>query len=270
MTASPNVPGKIDRPDHVAIIMDGNGRWAKERGLNRLEGHRRGTAVARDITTFARELELPYLTLFSFSHQNWRRPVDEVDGLMTLIEEYCLRERNMLMENDIRLVTIGSLERIPQTTRQAVSALIEQSAHNRAMTLTLALDYGGREELICAVRRLAKDVTAKRITPEAIDEAMFETRLDTALLPDPDLLIRTSGEKRLSNFLLWQCAYAELYFTEVRWPEFTRRDFAEALWDYARRERRFGATSEQIDHAGVSADNFAMGALPDEEAARPA
>jgi undecaprenyl diphosphate synthase len=263
-----DVPAKTLRPGHVAIIMDGNGRWATEKGLARMEGHRRGTEVARDITIFAREIELEYLTLFSFSRQNWRRPVDEVDGLMTLIEKFCLRERQMIMDNDIRLVTIGSLDRVPPATRQAVSALIDESAQNRAMTLTLALDYGGREELVNAVRRVAHEVKTKRLSPDAIDEAVLETRLDTALLPDPDLVIRTSGEKRLSNFLLWQCAYAELYFTEVRWPEFTRTDFCAALWDYARRERRFGATSEQLNGTSIDSEQFELGDLPDEKEAR--
>lgn len=262
MTESPAVPEKSRRPRHVAIIMDGNGRWARERGQPRLDGHRKGADVVRDITTFARELEIPYLTLYSFSVQNWRRPPDEVAGLMQLLEEYCQNERATLMENDIRLSTIGAHDRFPETTRQALAALTEETAANRSMTLTLALDYGGREELVEAVRRLAHDVRSKRLAPDKIDESAIETRLYTALIPDPDLVIRTSGEMRVSNFLLWQIAYAELAFTDVRWPEFTREHFAAALRDYSKRERRFGATGEQLTGVTGDAEEFVLGDLP--------
>jgi undecaprenyl diphosphate synthase len=261
--SKPVVPEQ--RPNHVAIIMDGNGRWAQERGLERLAGHRKGADVVRDITTFARELHIPYLTLYSFSVQNWRRPPAEVAGLMALLEEYCHKERDTLMDNDIRLATIGDLSKLPDSTRNAVTNLIEETADNRSMTLTLAIDYGGREELVAAVRRLAHDIRQKRLAPDKIDETAIETRLDTALYPDPDLMIRTSGEMRLSNFLLWQVAYAELYFTEVRWPDFSRDDFAAALTEYAGRERRYGATSDQLNGAPPSetAEEFVLGDLPD-------
>jgi undecaprenyl diphosphate synthase len=260
-----STPVREQRPKHVAIIMDGNGRWAQERGLERLEGHRKGADVVRDITTFARELQIPYLTLYSFSVQNWRRPPVEVAGLMELLEEYCQKERDTLMDNGISLATIGDLSKLPESTRSAVTNLIEETADNRAMTLTLAIDYGGREELVAAVRRLAHDVRQKRIAPDKIDETAIETRLDTALFPDPDLLIRTSGEMRLSNFLLWQVAYAELYFTDVRWPDFSRDDFTAALAEFAGRERRFGATSDQLNGAPVSetSEEFVLGDLPD-------
>jgi undecaprenyl diphosphate synthase len=246
--------------------MDGNGRWAQENGLQRLAGHRKGADTVRDITTFARELEIPYLTLYSFSVQNWRRPPLEVAGLMALLEEYCDMERDTLMENDIRLATIGDLHKLPEQTRLAVTNLTEETAANRAMTLTLAIDYGGREEIVAAVRRLAHDVREKRIAPDKIDESAIETRLDTALFPDPDLVIRTSGEMRVSNFLLWQIAYAELYFTNVRWPDFSRADFTAALAEYAGRERRYGATSDQLHGAATeTADEFVLGDLPDAE-----
>ncbi len=244
------LPERLARPRHVAIIMDGNGRWAKDRGLPRLEGHRQGAKVVRDITTFARELEIPYLTLYSFSVQNWSRPPQEVAGLMWLLEDYCRRERDTLMKNDIRLLTIGGLARLPAATRNAVEQLMEETAENRSMTLTLALDYGGREEIVAAVRRLASLVRAEQLSPEAIDEATIGAQLDTAPMPDPDLVVRTSGERRISNFLLWQLAYAELYFTEVRWPDFGREHFIAALKDYARRERRFGAVGSSDVGAG--------------------
>ena len=263
MNNSPTVPDKAHRPGHVAIIMDGNGRWATDRGLARLEGHRKGADVVRDITTFARELGIQYLTLYSFSVQNWRRSAEEVAGLMTLLEEYCQNERLTLMDNDIKLATIGELARLPTSTRDALLKLVEETADNRSMTLTLAIDYGGREEIVAAVRRLALDVKNKRLLPDKIDETAIETRLDTALIPDPDLVIRTSGEKRLSNFLLWQVAYAEFHFSDVHWPDFTRADFAAALADFASRERRFGGTSEQLRGAKVDADEFVMGDLPD-------
>jgi undecaprenyl diphosphate synthase len=261
---NPPVPDKERRPKHVAIIMDGNGRWAHERGLPRIKGHHRGAEVVRDITTFARELEIPYLTLFSFSVQNWRRPPDEVAGLMVLLEEYCHKERATLMDNDIRLATIGELSKLPEATRTALTELIEETADNRTMTLTLAIDYGGREEIVAAVRRLAVDIRHKRIVPEKIDESAIETRLDTALCPDPDLVIRTSGEKRISNFMLWQIAYAELYFTDVRWPDFRREEFSQALFEFSGRERRYGATTEQLVGA-TELEEFVLGDLPDAE-----
>lgn len=240
------VPEKRGRPDHVAIIMDGNGRWAKERGLRRIEGHVQGAKVVRDITTFARELEIRHLTLYSFSVQNWRRPPGEIAALMRLLEDYCRDERDTLLDNDIRLTTIGRLDRIPRSTRRRIEALMAETAGNRSMTLTLAVDYGGREELTQAMRALARDVKAGVLRAEDIDEDQVSARLDTGPSPDPDLVIRTSGEKRVSNFLLWQIAYSEFCFSDVRWPDFTRADFAAALRVYAGRERRFGATSEQV------------------------
>lgn len=229
-------------PRHVAVIMDGNGRWARQRGLTRLAGHRRGADVVREITTFARELGIGYLTMYSFSAQNWSRPAAEVAGLMQLLEDYCARELPTLIENQIRLQVIGGLQRLPASTRQAVRATMQATAGHQQMVLTLALDYGGREELLKAFQRLAARIEAGELSSQALDEACISAALDTGGMPDPDLVIRTSGEMRVSNFLLWQIAYAELHFTRVCWPDFSREDFAEALREYGRRERRFGAT----------------------------
>ena len=256
------LPEKHFLPHHVAVIMDGNGRWAMERGLPRLDGHARGADVVRDITTFTREIGIPYLTLYSFSVQNWRRPPSEIAGLMTLLEDYCRDELSTLMENDIRLSSIGRLDRIPRSTRRALESVMEKTAHNRAMTLTLAVDYGGREELLSAIKKIAEDVKTGVLNPGAVDEATLEARLQTALLPDPDLVIRTSGEMRVSNFLLWQVAYAEFTFTDVRWPDFTREDFSQALRTYAERERRFGGTkpATSVDSTpDVENEGFVLG-----------
>ncbi len=251
------------RPRHVAMIMDGNGRWARERGLPRLEGHRKGADVVREVTTFARELGISYLTLYSFSVQNWRRPPAEVAGLMDLLCEYCERERDTMMKNGIRLNTIGEVARLPAPTRNALASLVDETAGNRSMTLTLAIDYGGREEIVVAARRLAQDVKAKRLSPEGVDEAALSARLYTALLPDPDLVIRTSGERRVSNFLLWQIAYAELHFTPVLWPDFQRQHLIAALADYDQRERRFGGLEAELPAHLPASDRFELGDLPE-------
>ncbi|MEZ4271472.1 MAG: isoprenyl transferase [Myxococcota bacterium] len=250
-TAPPRV-----RPSHVAIIMDGNGRWAGARDLARIEGHRRGADVVRDITTFARELEISYLTLYSFSAQNWCRPVEEVAGLMQLLEEYCDTERDTLMKNNIRLATIGELERLPPSTRYAVESLKRDTAANTMMTLTLAIDYGSREEMVIAVKRLLRDVASGQQSVDAVNESTLRQYFYAPQMPDPDLVIRTSGEQRISNFLLWQIAYAELCFSEVLWPDFNREHFVAALHAFARRQRRYGATQEQIDAALPSQVGF--------------
>ena len=264
-------PEKSRRPKHVAVIMDGNGRWAADRGLPRLEGHKRGADVVREITTYARELEIEYLTLYSFSAQNWRRPPLEVAGLMSLLHDYCQAELPTLMKNDIRLSIIGDLGRFPPRTRSAVQATMDATHRNRHMTLTLALDYGGREEIVKAVRLIAADVKAGRLDPSAIDEDLVSDRLDTCDMPDPDLVIRTSGEKRVSNFLLWQLAYAELCFTDVRWPDFSRADSDKALVEYAARDRRFGAVSSADAQAAIGDPSSEIGdrstALGDRSAA---
>ncbi len=240
------------RPRHVAIIMDGNGRWATTQGFARIEGHRRGADVVRDITTYCCEIGVEYLTLYSFSVQNWQRPDNEVSGLMALLEDYCRDERDTLMENGVRLTTIGRTDRLPPSTLQAVTALCQETEQNTTLLLTLALDYGGREELVSTVQTLAAEVERGERRADSIDEAVIQRGLNTSTTPDPDLVIRTSGELRISNFLLWQIAYAELFFTDVYWPDFSRADFATALREYAGRQRRFGGITDAPDFDGVS------------------
>ncbi len=220
--------------------MDGNGRWATRRGLIRLEGHRRGKDSVRAVVEAARELNIPYLTLFAFSNENWQRPGGEVRFLMGLLRRYLMTEHKRLMKRDIRLVAIGDRSRLPAPVRKALDETIELTAANRSMTVVLALSYGGRQEIAQAVKRIADDVAAGLLNPNEIGEHSIEERLDTAGLPDPDLLIRTSGELRLSNFCLYQLAYTELYFTETLWPDFREREFLTALAAYQARERRFG------------------------------
>ncbi len=233
-------------PRHIAIIMDGNGRWARQRGMPRIEGHRRGAESVRDIVRAARALGIEALTLYAFSEQNWDRPSDEVSELMSLLHQYVLEERDEIMDNAIRLVAIGRLEQLPGFVRQALLALIEASSDNDRMFLALALSYGGREDIVDAVRSLARDARDGKLEPEAIDEAAVEQRLSTAALPPPDLLIRTSGERRLSNFLLWELAYAEMIFVQTMWPDFRRAQLYEAVAEFQQRERRFGRTSDQV------------------------
>jgi undecaprenyl diphosphate synthase len=232
-------------PRHVGIIMDGNGRWAQERGLLRLEGHRRGSDSVREVTRAARRIGLEAITLYAFSAQNWQRPPAEVDGLMDLLRDYLERERAEIMDNGIRLHAIGELDRLPARVRDPLEELRALSAGNARMTLTLALSYGGREEIIAMVRKVAED----RLEPSQVDAAAIEERLWTHGLPPLELVVRTSGEVRVSNFLLWQLAYAEIHLTETLWPDFGERDLLLALDDFQRRERRFGQTSAQIRKA---------------------
>jgi undecaprenyl diphosphate synthase len=227
-------------PRHVAIIMDGNGRWAQARGLPREKGHEAGAESVREISRACRERGIEALTLYSFSTENWRRPASEVAALMALLERYVRQERREILDNDIRLHAIGQIDRLPVAVRLGLRALMAESAGNKGMVLTLALSYGSRAELTDAVRAIARKVRSGAVDPEAIDEALVSAHLGTAGLPDPDLLIRTSGEMRISNFLLWQIAYAELYVTSVAWPEFRRPQLDEALAAYAARKRRFG------------------------------
>ena len=230
-------------PRHVAIIMDGNGRWAQGRGLPRVAGHRQGAAAVRTVTRAARRLGLEALTLYAFSMQNWSRPADEVEALMLLLVEFLEKEQQELLDNDIRLEAIGDLERLPARVRQRLEAVRQATAGGRAMVLTLALSYGGREELVQAAR-----AAAARGGP--IDEAAIEAGLWTHGLPELDLLVRTSGERRISNFLLWQAAYAELYFTDTHWPDFDERELFSAVADFQARQRRFGLTGEQVAALG--------------------
>jgi undecaprenyl diphosphate synthase len=233
-------------PRHVAIIMDGNGRWAKRRGLPRIEGHRKGADSVRDVVRASRELGLKALTLYAFSSQNWERPMEEVRALMELLRDYVVEERPEIMDNDIRLVTIGDRSRLPEFVRAPLEELIRDSAENDKMTLCLALSYGGRESIAAAARRLAEAVVAGEILPSDIDVRNFSQELSTRMLPELDLVIRTSGEQRLSNFLLWEAAYAEMYFTDTLWPDFSRTTLYQAIEAYQARERRFGLTSDQV------------------------
>jgi len=239
-------PTERTLPRHVAIIMDGNGRWAEARGLPRSAGHRAGAESVRDIVRAARQVGIEALTLYAFSSQNWDRPVDEVEALMHLLRDYLIEERPELMENEIRLRAIGRIAQLPAQVRDPLDSLMADSAGNRAMTLTLALSYGGRESIVEAARAAASAVAAGTLTPAQLDEHSFGARLPTADLPPLDLLIRTSGEQRISNFLLWEAAYAELYFDDTLWPDYRRPRLYAALEEYARRERRFGKTAAQI------------------------
>jgi undecaprenyl diphosphate synthase len=234
-------------PRHLGIIMDGNGRWAQRNGRPRLDGHRVGADSVRDITRAARELGIEALTLYAFSSQNWQRPADEVAGLMQLLREYLLGERSEILDNAIRLEAIGDVERLPPVVKEPLDELRAASAANHGMTLTLALSYGGRESIARAVRAAVRDAVAGALAPDDVDVERFNAYLPTARLPPLDLLIRTSGEQRISNFMLWEIAYAELIFVDVQWPEFRRRHLYECLDQYTARERRFGLTREQLD-----------------------
>lgn len=233
-------------PEHVAIIMDGNGRWAKKRHRPRVDGHREGINSVREIVRAAGELNLRYLTLYTFSTENWRRPKSEVAALMSLLISTIRAEVEELQRNNVRLATIGRMEDLPYLARQGMEHAKRVLSKNTGLTLNLALSYSSRQEITDAVRRIAADVAAGRLSPAAIDDETISSRLYTSEIPDPDLLIRTSGEQRLSNFLLWQLAYTEIYVTDVLWPDFRRKEFYDALCDFQKRERRFGKVSEQL------------------------
>lgn len=242
---------QIDRtnlPEHIAIIMDGNGRWAKERGYDRLIGHQNGVVSVREVTGAATEIGIRFLTLYTFSTENWNRPKAEVDALMELLVENIAKETPTFHQNNIRLLAIGDLERMPEHVAARLRACIAETAANTGLTLVLALSYSARWELTEATKKIARQVAAGQIIPDAIDESTITQNLTTAAIPDPDLLIRTSGEVRISNFLLWQIAYSELYFTPTHWPDFRKEEFYKAIIDYQKRERRFGKTSEQVIH----------------------
>lgn len=227
-------------PRHIAIIMDGNGRWARKRFLNRINGHRKGVEVARDIVKFCRELGIENLTLYTFSKENWNRPVREVQMLMKILENHLKGEANTLVENNIRFKAIGNIADLPERVRNVIADIESMTRGNCGMVLNLALSYSGREEITLAARSLAKKAAAGLINPDDITEDLFQDSLYTAGTPDPDLLIRTSGEKRISNFLLWQMAYTEIYISDVLWPDFTRQHLIDAILDYQSRDRRFG------------------------------
>ena len=235
------MPSHPEIPRHIAIIMDGNGRWAKERGLPRLEGHRAGAESVREVMEACIELGVEYLTLYAFSSENWSRPATEVSALMSLLDRFLNEKAKDLDRQNVRLLAIGQLDRLPAKTRALIERIQVRTANNTKMTLVLALSYGGREEIVAAARSLATDAVAGKISSTDIDAELFASRLQTAGIPDPDLLVRTSGEMRVSNFLLWQISYAEIIIVKKFWPDFSQRDLAEAVQEYQRRHRRFGA-----------------------------
>ncbi len=241
---------KIDKsklPNHIAIIMDGNGRWAKKRGFLRNLGHKSGAKSVKQVVETCAEINVKFLTLYAFSTENWNRPKLEVELLMKLLISSLKKELNTLQKNNIKLTTIGNQESLPSKVLKELTYVIEKTKDNNQLTLTLALSYGSREEIIKTIKEISLKVKNNLISPENIDISIINNHLYTRNLPDVDLLIRTSGEQRISNFLLWQIAYAELYFTDVLWPDFSKENLFEAILNYQKRERRFGKTSEQIN-----------------------
>ena len=237
---------KNGMPKHLAIIMDGNGRWAESRGKNRIQGHSYGVKAVQEVVEEAIQLKIDYLTLYAFSTENWSRPQEEIGILMKLLVNTLRSEFEKLLDNRIKLNVIGNIDQLPLIVRNELEFVVDQTQNNTEMTLTLAISYGGREELANVLKQLAFKVKDNLISPEKIDQSIINEHLYTQNLPDVDLLIRTSGEKRISNFLLWQIAYAELYFSKVLWPDFTKKHLHKALTSYQKRERRFGKTSKQL------------------------
>ena len=235
-----------DLPNHLAIIMDGNGRWASDKGKKRIFGHRNGVMAVQKVVEEAAELKIKHLTLFAFSTENWKRPREEIGVLMKLLVSSLKSEFEKLLKNRIKLNVIGNIDQLPKIVQDELNYVINKTKNNSKMTLTLALSYGGREELVSTFIKLASKVKNNIISPEKIDQSIINEHLYTHNLPDVDLLIRTSGEKRISNFLLWQIAYAELYFSKILWPDFNKKHLHKAIINYQKRERRFGKTSEQL------------------------
>lgn len=233
-------------PQHIAIIMDGNGRWAKSQGQKRVSGHKKGTKAVHDTVEACAEIGIKTLTLFAFSTENWKRPSLEVRTLMELLIRSLKKELSTMMDNEIKLTAIGCLDKLPKSVRKELQGVIEKTAGNKRMNLVLALSYGGREELVNATKNICQSIQEKKLQIDEVNERIIQQNLYTCNLPDVDLLIRTSGEQRISNFLLWQIAYAELYFTQILWPDFRKEHLYEALLNYQNRERRFGKTSEQL------------------------
>ena len=244
-----NYQSQIDKarmPRHVAIIMDGNGRWAKKQGLARMYGHKQGVETVHRITEAAAELGIQHLTLYTFSTENWNRPKEEVDALMTLLVDTIAKETPTLMKNNVRLLTIGDTERLPEGAKRKFEQCMEETSGNTGLRLVIALSYSARWEITNAMQAAVRKAQTGELKAEDVNEELVSSLMTTAGMPDPDLLIRTSGELRISNFLLWQLAYSELYFTDCLWPEFTEEEFCKAIVDYQHRERRFGKTSEQV------------------------
>ncbi|MBN2033679.1 MAG: isoprenyl transferase [Deltaproteobacteria bacterium] len=235
-------PAKL--PRHVAIIMDGNGRWAEKRALNRIRGHEEGAESVRAIVRAGREIGIRWLTLYAFSEENWKRPKYEIEALMNLLKRFLTAELREMLDNGIRLRFIGRIGKLPQDVQEALKETAERTSNNKDMVLTLALSYGGRQEISDALKEIARQIESGALSSGEISQELIAQRLYTAQMPDPDLLIRTGGEYRVSNFLLWQIAYTEIYTTPVPWPEFKKQEFLEAIGDYQKRERRFGALGE--------------------------
>ncbi len=243
-----NLKEQINRdslPRHIAMIMDGNGRWAQKKGGERLFGHRNGVESVRQVVEAAGELGVEFLTLYAFSTENWKRPRTEIDGLMTLLTSTIANETRKLNENNVRLLVIGNLADLPKSVQKHLMNSVNFLSGNTGLTLVLALSYSGRWEITEAVKRMCQDARSGKLDPDSIDACLVESYLATSFMPDPELLIRTSGERRISNFLLWQLAYTELYFTPVLWPDYRKEHFYEAIIDYQRRERRFGKVDEK-------------------------
>ena len=237
---------KDNLPQHVAVIMDGNGRWARNQGKHRVQGHRGGVKSVREVTEAAAELGINYLTLYAFSTENWNRPREEIDALMSLLVSSLSSETKTLMKNNVRLLVIGDLKSLPVNVLKKLNSVIEKTEQNTGMNLVLALSYSSRWEIVNAAKNLALDVKSGEVSIEDIDSSLFTKYLNTNEIPDPDILIRTSGEYRISNFLLWQIAYSELYFTNTLWPDFRKNEFYKAILNFQNRERRFGKTSDQV------------------------
>ncbi len=243
-----NLIEQIDRkslPRHVAMIMDGNGRWAEKKGGERIFGHRNGVESVRRVVEAAGELGVEYLTLYAFSTENWNRPRTEIDGLMSLLTRAITNETKKLNENNVRLLVIGNVSDLPKSVHKQLMQSVEFLSENKGLTLVLALSYSGRWEITDAVRKMMADAASGKLDPDKVDSDILESYLATSFMPDPELLIRTSGERRISNFLLWQLAYTELYFTPVLWPDYSKEHFYEAIIDFQRRERRFGMVSKK-------------------------
>ncbi len=242
-------------PNHLAVIMDGNGRWALERGLGRINGHQEGINSVRDIVKASSQLGIKYLTLYAFSNENWNRPADEVGGLMKILEFYLRKEFEELHKNQVRINAIGKLSSLPKVVQKLLHDAMEKTKDNQGLTLTLALSYSGRWDIVRAVQMISLDVRRGKVSPEDINEELFSSYLQTEDIPDPDFLIRTSGEMRLSNFLLWEMAYGEMYITRKFWPEFRRDDLYEALESFMSRERRYGRTTAQLKNSEEGSQN---------------
>lgn len=233
-------------PEHIAVIMDGNGRWAKKKGAARIFGHRNAVKAVREVTEGCAELGVGYLTLYAFSTENWNRPQEEVNGLMELLVSALKNELSTLLDNNVKLQTIGNTEQLPNRCQSELTEVMVATESNTGLILTLALNYSGRSEIVEATKNIARQVERGELSPDSIDDAMISANLYTHSMPDPELLIRTSGEIRISNFLLWQIAYTELYFVDVLWPDFRKKHLHKALNEFQNRERRFGKTSEQL------------------------